>query len=397
MIPPSLAWLEHSLTRLDEQSLRRRQSVRASTQAAEVTIDGHRLVNFGANDYLGLAADPRLAEAARGAIDRVGCGSGASPLVSGRSSVHAELEQAIARFEGTEAALVFPSGFAANAGTIPALVGEGDCILADANNHASLIDGCRLSKAERFIYPHSDWRSLAALLAETSRYRRRLIVTDSLFSMDGDFAPLVEIGALAAEHQAMLLVDEAHATGVWGERGRGIVEHLTAGAPQLDEQVAVRIGTLSKALGACGGFVAGPRLLVDWLANTARSYVFSTAGAAATSAAAQAALDIVQGEPNRRRELLERAGWLRETLLARGWELAGSTSQIIPVVVGDADRTMQLAAELRGRGLYVPGIRPPTVAEGTSRLRISLSYLHTQQQVERLVDALGPGPQGGGE
>lgn len=389
MIPPSLHWLDSALAGLDAQSLRRELRVRASTQAAEVTIDGVRLVNFGANDYLGLAADRRLAEAAQRAIEEVGCGSGASPLVSGRSRVHAELERVVARLEGTEAALVFPSGFAANAGAIPALVGEGDCILADANNHASLIDGCRLSKAERFIYPHSDWRSLAALLAETARYRRRLIVTDSLFSMDGDFAPLAEIGRLAAEHEAMLLVDEAHATGVWGAEGRGVVEHLASATPQLEQQVAIRLGTFSKALGTCGGFVAGPQPLIDWLANTARSYVFSTAGAAATAAAATAAIGIVQSEPERRVELRERAQRLRAELSSRGWDLAGSASQIIPVVIGDAARTMQLATQLRERGLYVPGIRPPTVAEGSSRLRISLSWLHTQEHIGRLLDALG--------
>lgn len=389
MPPLPLEWLDEELAQLDQQGLRRRLTVRDSPQTAEVSIAGHTLVNFGANDYLGLAADPRLGDAARGVIDSHGWGSGASPLVSGRSGGHAQLEQAIAQFEGTEAALVFSSGFAANAGTIPALVGEGDAILADRQNHASLIDGCRLSKAERFIYPHGDCLSLAALLADTQGYRRRLIVTDSLFSMDGDLAPLVEIGRLAAEHNAMLLVDEAHATGVWGRSGRGVVEHLAEQAPELEQQVTVRIGTLSKAIGASGGFVAGTARLIEWLANTARSYVFSTACEAASAAAATAALRIIRSEPYRRTDLLARAQSLRQTLQQRGWNLAGSESQIIPVVVGDANRTMQFANRLREAGLYVPGIRPPTVPTGTSRLRISLSYLHTDAQLARLVEGIG--------
>lgn len=389
MPPKPLRWLEDALDRLEQQSLRRRLAVRESNQAAQVTMDGERLVNFGANDYLGIAADERLAQAARAAIECAGWGSGASPLVSGRSAVHAELEADIAHFEGAEAALLFPSGFAANAGVIPALVGAGDLILADANNHASLIDGCRLSKADRFVYPHGDWRTLEVQLRDAHRFRRRLIVTDSLFSMDGDLAPLMELGQLAERYDCMLLVDEAHATGVWGANGRGVVEHLAAEAPQLEQQVSVRVGTLSKALGASGGFVAGCAPLVDWLANTARTYVFSTAGTAATAAAARAAIGIVQAEPQRHIELLARSAQLREQLAAQGWNLAGSQSQIIPVVVGEAERTMQLASELRKQGLYVPGIRPPTVAEGSSRLRISLSYLHTSEQVEQLAEAIG--------
>ncbi len=388
MLPKSLEWLGWQLAELDDCGLRRQLAVRETAQTAEVSIDGRRLANFGANDYLGLASDLRLSEAAHKAIEQLGWGSGASPLVSGRSHVHATLEQTIADFEGTEAALVFPSGFAANAGVIPALVGHGDAIFADAGNHASLIDGCRLAKAERFIYPHGDWQSLAELLADCDRYRRRLIVTDSLFSMDGDVAPLVEIGRLAAEHNAMLLVDEAHATGVWGYSGRGMVEHLAVGAPELEQQATIRVGTLSKAIGASGGFVAGCRPLIEWLANTARSYVFSTAGEVASAAAAAKALEIVRSEPHRRGELLARASRLRSELAARGWDIAGSVSQIVPVMIGDANRAMQFAERLREQGLYVPGIRPPTVPQGTSRLRISLSYLHTEEQVGRLVNAI---------
>jgi len=372
------------LARLDRAGLRRRLVVRESPQSATVTIDGRELVNFGSNDYLGLASDPRLAAAARAAIDREGWGSGASPLVSGRASSHAALERRLAEFEDTEAALVFPSGFAANAGTIPALVDKGDALFADSKNHASLIDGCRLSRAARFIYPHCDAVALESQLKDASGYRRRLIVTDTLFSMDGDVAPLARLAEIAARYDAMLLVDEAHATGIFGDSGSGL-----CAAAGLHDGVHVRIGTLSKALGTGGGFVCGSQALIDYLANAARSYVFSTAQPAATSAAALAALNIVENEPHRRRELLSRAADLRSRLRDQGWNTGRSASQIIPLYVGDPDRTMQLAAALREAGYFVPGIRPPSVPEGESLLRLSLCYHHAPEMIDRLLSVLG--------
>jgi 8-amino-7-oxononanoate synthase len=378
-----LAWISDELAKLERAGLRRWLAERSSPQAATVTIDGRELVNFGSNDYLGLASDARLAVAAKAAIDREGWGSGASPLVSGRATSHAELERRLAAFEGTEAALVFPSGFAANAGIVPALADEGDAIFADAKNHASLIDGCRLSRAERFIYPHCDCDALEAMLATSKSFRRRLIATDTLFSMDGDLAPLPRLVKLAGKYDAMLLVDEAHATGVFGEHGRGVVEHFG-----LHDGVHVRIGTLSKALGTGGGFVCGRQSLIDWLANRARPYVFSTAQPAATSAAAITALDIVASEPHRRRELLDRAAALRARLQAQGWQTGNSDSQIIPLYIGDPDRTMQLAARLRDAGYFIPGIRPPTVPEGESLLRISLCWHHEPKMIEELTDGL---------
>jgi 8-amino-7-oxononanoate synthase len=363
-------------------------AVRGGPQRARVVLDGKQLVNFGCNDYLGLAADERLAAAARGAIEREGWGSGASPLVSGRSSVHAELERRLAEFEGTEAALVFPSGFAANAGVIPALVDEPDAIFADAKNHASLIDGCRLSRATRFVYPHGDCDALETQLRKAGRFRRRLIVTDTLFSMDGDLAPFARLGELAERYDAMLMVDEAHATGVFGRRGRGMVEYLSESHPGLEGRVHVRVGTLSKALGTGGGFVCGRQSLVEWLANRARTYVFSTAQPAATSAAALAALDIVRDEPQRRGELLARAAELRERLRKNGWNTGQCVSQIIPLYVGEPERAVQLAGRLREAGFFVPAIRPPSVPEGESLLRLSLCYHHTPEMVDALVGAL---------
>jgi 8-amino-7-oxononanoate synthase len=383
-----LSWVEGALGELERAGLRRRLAVRSGSQTARVVLDGRELVNFGSNDYLGLAADERLAEAARDASEREGWGGGASPLVSGRSETHAALERKLAEFEGTEAALVFPSGFAANAGVVPALVDEGDAIFGDAKNHASLIDGCRLSKAARFVYPHRDCAALEAMLRDGARFRRRLIVTDSLFSMDGDLAPLAEIAELAERYDAMLMVDEAHATGVFGTGGRGLVEHLSETSPALHQRVHVRMGTLSKAIGSGGGFVCGSQSLVDWLANRARTYVFSTAQPPATSAAAIAALEIVEREPERRVSLLKTAAELRARLQEDGWDTGESESQIIPILIGEADRTMHLASGLREAGFFVPGIRPPSVPEGESLLRLSLCYHHTADMIGGLTEAL---------
>jgi 8-amino-7-oxononanoate synthase len=378
-----LGWIDDELSALDARHLRRFLATRVGPQRSEIAIDGHRLINFSSNDYLGLAGDARLIEAAMQAAERDGWGTGASPLVTGRSQVHAELERRLAEFEGTEAALVFTSGFAANVGTVAALVERGDAIFADAKNHASLIDGCRLSRAEVHVYRHCDVDHLAELLRESARFRRRLIVTDSVFSMDGDLAPLARLAELARRHDAMLMVDEAHATGVFGEHGRGVAEHHWA----LDG-IQIKMGTLSKALGSAGGFVAGRRSLIDWLANRSRSYVFSTAFPPAVAGAAICALDIVSDEPRRRIDLLERAKELRETLTAQGWSVGRSQSQIIPIYVGQPERAMQLSQALRERGLFVPGIRPPSVPEGESLLRISLSYGHTTEMIERLASAL---------
>jgi 8-amino-7-oxononanoate synthase len=383
-----LRWIEGSLGDLNRAGLRRRLGVRTGIQSARVVLDNRDLVNFGSNDYLGLAADERLIDAVRVAIEREGWGGGASPLVSGRGESHAELERRLAEFEDAEAALVFPSGFAANAGVVPALVDEGDAIFGDAKNHAILIDGCRLSKATRFVYPHRDCAALEAMLRDGGRFRRRLIVTDSLFSMDGDLAPLVEIAELAERYDAMLMVDEAHATGIFGPNGCGIVEHFGVGCPALKQRVHVRMGTLSKSLGSGGGFVCGTQPLIDWLANRARTYVFSTAQPPASSAAAIAALDIVSREPHRRESLLRNAAALRERLRADGWNTGESESQIIPLIVGDAERTMTLAAALRAAGFFVPGIRPPSVPEGESLLRLSLCYHHTPEMIGGLTEVL---------
>jgi 8-amino-7-oxononanoate synthase len=379
-----LSWLDDALADLDRRDLRRTLITRESPQRGDrIELGGRTLANFGSNDYLGLACDERLRHAATDSIhNRGGWGSGASPLVTGRGSLHAELETELARFEGTEASLLFSTGFAANVGAITSLVGSEDIVFSDAKNHASIIDGCRLSSAQIQVYKHGDVDDLRQSLA-VSRHRRKLIVTDTLFSMDGDLAPLPQIAELAREHSAMLFVDEAHATGVFGKEGRGVCEHLG-----VEDGVHICVGTLSKGLGSVGGFVAGSQTLVDWVSNRARPYVFSTAMPEAMAAAGLAAIQAVKDEPFRRQELLQRAASLRERLKSHGLRIGSSQSQIIPVILGSPGKTMQAGAQLRQAGFFVPGIRPPSVPAGESLLRISLSWLHQPAQLESLAHTL---------
>jgi 8-amino-7-oxononanoate synthase len=383
----SIDWIDGALADLEDRRLLRRLAQRERSQGPVIVLDGQRLVNFGSNDYLGLAADPRLTAAVRQSLDQYGWGGGASPLISGHSRLHAQLQRRLAEFERAEAALLFTSGYAANTGTIAALVSEGDAVFTDRKNHASLLDGCRLSRARVQVYPHGDWRRLEKLLARETGYRRRLIVTDSLFSMDGDLAPLVELADLADRYGAMLMIDEAHATGVFGHSGRGVAEHQG-----VETRVPIRVGTLSKALGSHGGYVVGERRLIEWLANRARSYVFSTAAPAAAAAASLAALDIVEAEPGRGKLLLDRSEQLRRRLSAEGWNVGRSASQIIPLLLGDDEQVIELSAALRHRGVFVPAIRPPTVPPGEACLRISLSHAHTSEMLELLAESLGRAP-----
>lgn len=392
-----LAWIDDELAGLQRAGLLRSLAVRGGPRdGSRLTLNGHLLANFGSNDYLGLAAQLAREPANHhvlAAMRAAGWGAGASPLVTGRGEYHARLEAKLAQFEGTEAALLFPSGFAANAGTVAAMVGAGDVIFSDAYNHASLIDGCRLSGARVLVYRHCDVDHLRELVAAetstTTGARRRLIVTDSLFSMDGDLAPLADIAGLAEQFRAMLMVDEAHATGVFGAQGRGVCELLG-----VEQAVHVRVGTLSKALGSMGGFVVGEQRLIDWLANRARTYFFSTACPEPVAAAGLAALELVEQEPWRRGELLTLAANLRAALGAQGWPMPERGSQIIPLRVGSPERTMRLSTRLREQGFFVPGIRPPSVPPGESLLRLSLTWEHDAATVSGLLAAVGPGMKG---
>ena len=379
----SLEWIDAELDRLAEAQLLRQRVSRSGKLGARVVIDGKQYLGFASNDYLGIAADPRLEETVAKTISLGGWGSGASPLIVGRSAMHAELERRLATLVNREAAILFPTGFAANAGTIPALVGKGDVVFSDAKNHASIIDGCRLSGAQKVIYPHANVQQLEDLLTQYASAGRKLIVTDALFSMDGDVAPLADLAELARRHHAMLMVDEAHALGVVGPEGRGAAAEAGVG-----DDVDVIVGTLSKSLGSHGGFVAGSPKLVDYLANRARSYVFSTASPVAAAAAGLAALGILRDEPDRRQRLLASADRLRLQLSEQGFVVGKSSHQIVPVVLGEASVTVEFAAQLKARGFWVPCIRPPTVPKGESCLRISLSSVHSDAQIDALIEAL---------
>jgi 8-amino-7-oxononanoate synthase len=376
------------------QGLYRRRRRLQSPAGARVRYRGRELINFSSNDYLNLAADARLARSAAAAARRYGTGAAASPLVSGHLPPLRCLERDLARWEQTEAALVFSSGYAANLAVVAALAGPGDALFSDALNHASLIDGCRLSRAAVHVYRHCDLEHLEQLLGrEGPLARRRVIVSDSVFSMDGDLAPLAGLVELARRYDCLLVLDEAHATGVIGAGGRGLAEHcgLTdqAGGGWAEGGPAIiRIGTLSKALGSQGGFVCGSRTLVRWLVNFARPYVFSTALGPPAAAAARRAVALVQHEPQRRLLLLRRAEQLRHQLQARGLDVLQSQCQIVPIVLGDARRALELSRRLEEKGLLVPAIRPPSVPPGTARLRISLTAGHTEEDIARLVEAL---------
>lgn len=371
MLDP-LAWLDGEAQRRDGLNLNR--TLRRFDPS---------LINFASNDYLGLAADPRLKEAARLAAERFGWGAGASPLLTGWTEAHEDLADALARFEGTESALLFPSGYAANLGTVGSMVGPGDAVYLDRLNHACLIDGAKLSGASLRIYPHGDSERLASILSrDRLRYRRSLIATDGVFSMDGDLAPIDRLVEIAEAAGAMLLVDEAHGTGVFGPDGRGAASELG-----VADRVAIRVGTLSKALGSLGGFVSGSRKLIDRIVNSARPFVFSTSLPAPVAAAAREALRIVETEPWRRVRVRQTARHLADSLQVFGFSVPVVTGPIVPVLLGEPEPTLRVAALLRNEGFVVGAIRPPTVPRGTARLRISLSASHSDDDVARLLDA----------
>jgi 8-amino-7-oxononanoate synthase len=381
-VAPGSQWdLARDVDAIRERGLYRRLRRIDSPEEAEVVVDGRRAILLCSNNYLGLANDPEVIAAAQRAAERYGAGSGSSRLISGTLAIHGELEERIAAWKGTERALVFASGYHANLGVIQTLVGRGDLVLSDELNHASLIDGCRLSRAEVRVYPHRDTGALARELA-AARARRVLVVTDSLFSMDGDCAPLAEICDLAERHGAAVMVDEAHATGVFGSRGSGLVEE--AG---VRGRVLVQMGTLSKALGSLGAYVAGSAALIELLVNRARTFIFTTGLPPACVAAAHAAIDVVEREPLRRRRLWENARRLRDAIVAAGVAMPPLESPILPVLLGDARRTMAVCEQLLERGVFAQGIRPPTVPEGASRLRVTPMATHTADHLERACRA----------
>jgi 8-amino-7-oxononanoate synthase len=380
------------LEALRARSLDRHLREITGAQGPEIEINGHRLINFSSNDYLGLANDPRLREAATAAIDEFGVGAGASRLISGNLSPHLRLERALAKWKGTEAALCFSSGYAAALGTIPTLVGKNDVVLLDKLCHASLIDGAKLSGAVLRVFPHNHVGKLESHLEWARREhpgKRILIVTESVFSMDGDCAPLRELVELKKRFGALLMLDEAHAVGVIGPNGRGL-----AAAENLNDDVDVQMGTLSKALGASGGYICGSRTLIEWLINRGRSLIYSTAPPPAVVAAALAAVDFLsssEGE-TRRRLLWERIRLMRELLLSNALANkainSNQCSAIFPLIVGDEQAALNLASAMQNEGFLVPAIRYPTVAKGAARLRITVTAAHEEAQIEALCETI---------
>jgi len=380
----ALPWIDEELDEIERRGLRRRRRIVEPLPGGRCRIDGREMWNFAGNDYLNLSQDPRVIAAAQQAATEAGTGATASALICGRTQWHARLEEQLAEFEGTESALLFPTGFAANMGVIVAVVGREDAVFSDRLNHASLVDGCRLSKAALTIYDRKNLNALGEALSAAATVRRRLIVTDSIFSMDGDAAPLAELCELAEAHDAMLLIDEAHATGVFGAKGQGVAE--LAG---IKNRVHFRVGTLSKAVGASGGFVSGSQSLIEWLWNRARSQVFSTALPPPVCAAASAAVEIIRTEPQRRTELLQRCGDFRAALITEGFAtISAAVAPIIPILLDDPQLAVRTAAALEERGFLVGAIRPPSVPPGTSRLRITLSWAHDSRVIEEFTTAL---------
>ena len=353
-------------------------------QGPRTRIEGREVLLFAGSNYLDLAHHPEVVEASVRAARDHGCAAGGSRLLSGNSALHERLEEELAEHLGTESALVFSTGYMANVGLLPALVGPGDVIVSDALNHASIIDGCRLARAEVRVFPHGDVAALARILAEeASAGRRTLLVVDGVYSMDGDVAPLREMAALARRHGAMLVLDDAHGTGTLGQNGRG-----TAELAGVDEGVDAIVGTLGKSLGSFGAFVAGSHALRELLVNTARSFIFSCALAPPQVEAARAALRLVRLEPWRRERLQENAARLRARLANHGLSTAPSTTHIVPVVLGDNARTMQACEALLERGFFAQGIRHPSVPEGTARLRITPMATHRSEEIDALAEAV---------
>ncbi|GFZ81918.1 putative 8-amino-7-oxononanoate synthase [Paenibacillus marchantiophytorum] len=374
-------WMEDELEAMDRASILR--SMRASSPVPErpgYTIRGNRpLLNLSSNDYLGLSQHPAIIAVMQEALLTEGCGSGASRLVTGNRAVYERLEEALSEWQNSEAALVFANGYMANTGVISAIAGRGDVVFSDQLNHASIVDGIQMSRAEHARYRHNDMAHLRKLLSKFRDRRRKLIVTDAVFSMDGDLAPLQELVLLKEEYGAILMVDEAHSGGIYGEKGKGLCHALG-----LQDEVDIHVGTFSKAFGLYGAYVCGNRTLIRWLTNKARPLIYSTALPPSLVAGISKALDMLQSENWRREQLHEANKLFRASLHAAGFAVGGSSSPIVPIIVGENDKAVRFSAALEEKGIAAVAIRPPTVLEGTARIRFSLTAAHTKKE---LIDA----------
>ncbi len=370
-------FLNNELLELETKNLRRSLRTVEGSQGRKISIDGRFVLNFCSNNYLGLADDIRIKQAAKNALDQYGFGSGASRLVCGNNSEHIKLEEKIARLKKTESALVFSSGYMANTGIIPALYDREDVILSDRLNHASILDGILLSRAQLKRYVHNDMQALEAELKEAGGFKKRLIVTDTIFSMDGDRAHLKEIVRLAKQYDAWVMVDEAHGFGVLGQDGAGL-----AAEEGLADKIDIQMGTLSKAAGCFGAYVAGSKALCDYLINHSRSFIYTTAMPPACAAAATVAIDIIEAEPERRKQVLSHAQYLRQGLQALGFDTMGSTTPIIPILLKNSAKALEVSRCLLEKGIFVQAIRPPTVPLHTARLRVTVMATHTKEDLD---------------
>jgi glycine C-acetyltransferase len=377
-----LAFVQQELQDLRNKGLFRRLRELQSSQGPRATFDGREVVNLSSNNYLGLTTHHRVVEAALDATRRFGAGSGSVRTIAGTMTLHEELETRLAQFKHTEAALVFQSGFTCNSGIIPILVGEGDAILSDELNHASIIDGIRLTRAERKIWRHADMDDLEKALKETQNLRRRLIITDGVFSMEGDVADLPEIVSLAERYGAIVFVDDAHASGVFGRNGRGTVDHF-----DLHGRVHVQVGTLSKALGVLGGYVASTQGLRDLLIHRGRPFLFSTSHPPGVAAGCIAAIDVLLDEPERIERLWENTRFFKAGLERLGFDTGRSQSPITPVIAGEGRKAMELSDRLFQRGVFAQGIGYPTVPDEKSRVRTIVTATHTREDLEFALDA----------
>jgi glycine C-acetyltransferase len=383
-----LHWIDDEIANLTSSGLYNRIRTLSSAQGAYLIVDGRRVLNFCSNNYLGLANHPRLVEAAREAVGRFGVGPAAVRSIAGTTDLHLELERRLAAFKGAEATITFQSGFTANLGAIPALVGGGDVIFSDELNHASIIDGCRLSGAKVIRYAHAQVDDLRRVLKEQrASFRRALVITDGVFSMDGDVAPLPDIAVAAHEHGAMLMVDDAHGEGVLGRGGRGIVDHFG-----LHGQVDVEVGTLSKAFGVVGGVVAGSPALVDWLRQRGRPFLFSSAMTIPDTAACLAAIDLLEASTELVDRLWENARFFKAEMQRLGFDTGRSTTPITPIMLGEAPLAQEFSHELFEAGVFAMAIGYPTVAKGKARIRVMISAAHARLDLEKgleLFSAVG--------
>ena len=371
------------LNKIKESGLYRNLKAVESAQDTHIEIEGKTYLSFCSNNYLGLANHPSVVKAVKDAVEVYGWGAGASRLVSGNMTLHETLEKVISKFKRKEATIVFPTGYMANLGTISTLVSSGDLVVCDKLNHASIIDGCRLSGADFRVYAHCNMEKLENILKKSSKYNRILIVTDSVFSMDGDLAPLPDLVKITAKYNAMLMVDEAHGTGVFGQNGRGVVEHFN-----LCKEVDIIMGTLSKAIGSLGGYVSGDIELISYLRNKARSFMYTTALPPAVCAASIAGIKLIQEDPSMRVSLWHNVRFIKDKLRLLNINTISSESQIIPILIGDTKKAVNISKLLYESGILIPAIRPPTVPANSSRLRMTVMSSHTKKDLEQLAQVL---------